>query len=218
MNVAHLVLNLCALLVGGGHFVVIVFYFAGQISLGEGKYVSNLISTDGFYMNIQTFFVLLQFTCCFGFVRLHSRRPAAGLESLFLAVAWTGWLVLILCYGSDSDTSTLHLLGVGVFFSGIVVYFACLIYELHSINHNVFTSCVLFLLYIASIVLGTLFVVGFFSGWKAAWIFEHCSFMAFSLAHIFLFAVDVCTDTDQRSAHGMFNGVRIEPPASCSSP
>ena len=202
-------LNVFALLVGVSHFIVIAFFFFGQISIGETKYVSNLISTDGLYMNIQTFFVLLQFTCCFGFVKLHSHRSAAALETLFLAIAWVGWSILILCYGSNSDVSDLHFMGVGLWFAGAVVYFAALIYELYSINHNIYTSSVLFLLYISSVVLGTLFVIGFFNHWASAWIFEHCSFMAFSLAHIFLFVVDLCTDTAQGDP-GIFKHVRIE--------
>ena len=78
MNTAHLMLNVFALMVGAGHFVVIAFYFFGMLSAGKEEYVSNLLSVDGVYMNIQTCFVLLQLTCCFGFVKFHSPRPAAA--------------------------------------------------------------------------------------------------------------------------------------------
>jgi hypothetical protein len=115
---------------------------------------------------------------------------------MFLIVAWVGWLLLILCYGSDSDLSGLHYCGVALFFCGVVVYFALLIFELYSVSVGLVVGDVLFGLYVTSIVFGTLFIVGFFSEWGMAWVFEHLAFMAFSMSHIFLFAVDVCTDAE----------------------
>jgi hypothetical protein len=161
---------------------------------------------------MQTFCVLLQFTCCFGFVRFHSPKSTGfrvAVETFFLVLAWVGWLLLILCYGSEADLSGVHYCGVAIFFCGVVVYFALLIFELYSVSDGVVVGVVLFGLYVTSIVFGGLFLVGFFSGWGVAWVFEHLAFMAFSLAHIFLFVVDLCTDTEQEK-QGMFRGVRIK--------
>ncbi len=101
--------------------------------------------------------------------------------------------------------SRLHYLGVGLLVTGGVIYFAFLIWELYQVNQNAFASWVLMLLYFASVFLGALFIVGFFLDWGSSWIFEHLAFTAFSLAHIFLFSVDMCV------GHiNMLNGIRIE--------
>ena len=210
MNGAHLMLNVFALLIGLCHFVLIAVYFGGLVEDGTSRYVSNLISSDALYMNLQTLFVLLQFTCCFGFVRFHATKSTAfrvAVETMFLIIAWVGWLVLILCYGSVSELSGLHFCGVGLFFCGVVVYFMLLIFELYSVSENMVVGGVLLGLYFTSIVFGTLFMVGFFNEWGAAWVFEHLAFMTFALSHVFLFAVDVCADVEVEM--GMFKDIRI---------
>ncbi len=63
-------------------------------------------------------------------------------------------------------------------------------------------------LYLVSVVFGALFVIGFFNGWGAAWVFEHLAFMAFAASHFFLFLVDLCAEVD--GGGGMFDGLRIE--------
>jgi hypothetical protein len=209
MNAAHLLLNVLALLVGIGHFVVINIYFWGLVNSGAPQYVSNLISNNKVYMNIMTFFVLLQLSVCFGFVRLHSSTPwRAAAETVFLAVAWVGWLLLILCFGSVSEVSQLHFLGVGLFFSGVIVYFILLIYELYSSFSESVGGRVLFALYLASIVLGALFIVGFFYGWGSAWVFEHLAFMMFAASHIFLFCVDFFSSVEPQE-RSLFSDCRI---------
>jgi hypothetical protein len=205
---AHFILSLFALSVGICHLVVILVYFFGLVHAGTAKYVSSLLSNDAMYMNLMTFFVLLQLTTCFGFVRLHTYW-STGLrivtESLFLAISWIGWCILIICYKVEGSVSRLHYLGVGLFVTGGVIYFAFLIWELYRVNQNAYASWVLMLLYFASVFLGALFIIGFFLDWKSSWIFEHLAFTAFSLAHIFLFSVDMCAEHIS-----MFKGVRIE--------
>ena len=209
-SVHHLALNVFALLVGVCHFGVISFYFFGLVSDGKARYVSNLISSDGLYMNLQTLLVLLQLTCCFGFVRFHSSsRTRVAVETLFLCMAWAGWLILILCYGSVSGLSNLHFCGVAIFFCGVVVYFALLILELYFYYPaSLVVSRVLMGLYLVSVVFGALFVIGFFNGWGAAWVFEHLAFMAFAASHFFLFLVDLCAEGV--GGGGMFGEMKIE--------
>ena len=69
---AHLCLNVFALLVGTCHIAVILVYFFGCVKDGSKNYISNILSNDKLYMNLMTFFVLLQLTVCFGFVRMHA--------------------------------------------------------------------------------------------------------------------------------------------------
>jgi hypothetical protein len=146
---------------------------------------------------------------CFCFVRLHSSAPwRAVVETLFLVIAWVGWLLLILCFGSVSEMSQLHFLGVGLFFSGVIVYFIFLIYERYAASDSVLVSGVLFVLYMTAVVLGALFLIGFFHGWGVAWIFEHLAFMAFSASHIFLFCVDFMCEVKHREFN-MFSQCRI---------
>jgi hypothetical protein len=211
-SAARLVLNVFALLVGVGHAVVIGVYFGGLVSSRTPRYVSNLISSDRVYMNLMTFFVLLQLSVCFGFVRLHASSWRTAVETVFLAIAWVGWLVLILCFGSVSETSQLHFLGVGLFFAGVVLYFIALIYEQYQASNSVVASAVLFSLYLASMVLGALFLVGFFSGWDAAWVFEHLAFMMFAASHVFLFCVDlVCVvEASETRSSNLFSHCRID--------
>ena len=215
MNVARMMLSLFALVVGFGHIIVIMVYFFGLIRNNDAEFVSDLLSSDQLYVNIMTFFVLLQLTACFGFVRLYSPDSTlcrVAVESMFLAVSWIGWCVLIIRYKSESGVSRLHFLGVGLFVSGGVVYFAFLMWEIYRRDGNEYANFTLMLLYISSIVLGFLFICGYFSGWSSSWIFEHLAFMLFSAAHIFLFCMEArdCPENNSNEASDFFNGVRIE--------
>ena len=220
MNIARVMLSLFSLMAGIGQIVVIMVYFFGLLRDNDSEFVSDLLSSDPLFVNIMTFFVLLQLTACFGFVRIHSPDSTStrvAIESMFLTVSWVGWCVLILRYkdpdssggdGSSGGVSKLHFLGVGLFLSGGVVYFAFLMWELYSSSNNnnrrngneCYASATLMLLYISSVVLGGLFIVGYFSGWSSAWIFEHCAFMLFSAAHIFLFCIEANDSSSSSSS------------------
>lgn len=191
--VARVLLSLFALVVCVGHISVIFVHFFGLVREHKSDYVSDLLNHNKLYMNLMTFFVLLQLTACFGFVRLHARRSTVtrvAIESLFLSLSWIGWCVLIARFEDGDRVSRLHFLGVGFFVGGGVVYFACLMWELYERNAHECFSGVLVLLYIVSVFSGIFFIVGYFSDWKSAWIFEHCGFMVFSLAHSYLFYLD----------------------------
>jgi hypothetical protein len=224
-------LSIFALVVGIGHIVVIMVYFFGLIRDNDSEFVSDLLSSDPLYVNIMTFFVLLQLTACFGLVRLNSSRSTlfrVAVESVFLAVSWVGWCILIIRYRTDNGVSKLHFLGVGLFVSGGVVYFAFLIWEMYRANGNEYANATLMLLYISSIVLGFLFIYGYFSGWGSSWVFEHCAFMLFSASHIFLFCMESngsssssdnndnsgllveSTSTTTTTDNSLFSGVRIQ--------
>jgi hypothetical protein len=131
------------------------------------------------------------------------------IESLFLAVAWVGWCILISKFDAGDEVSRLHFFGVGLFVSGGVVYFAFLIWELYDENQEEWVCAVLVVLYVASTVLGLLFIYGYFAGWGAAWIFEHLSFTVFSLAHFFLFYIDM-SDEVEAEGFGLFDSLRID--------
>ena len=222
MNIAlRVLLSLFSLMAGIGQIVVIMVYFFGLLRDNETEFVSDLLSSnDPLFVNVMTFFVLLQLTACFGFVRLHSPDSTStrvAIESMFLTVSWVGWCVLILRYNNNNNTdgnnnndrrgvSKLHFLGVGLFLSGGVVYFAFLMWELYSRNRNGYASAALMLLYISSVVLGGLFIIGYFSGWSCAWIFEHCAFMLFSAAHIFLFCIEAATSSSSSSSSSSISG------------
>jgi hypothetical protein len=64
-------------------------------------------------------------------------------------------------------------------------------------------------LYVASAVLGLLFIYGYFAGWEAAWLFEHLAFTIFSLAHFFLFYIDMNNEVEARGV-GLFDSLRID--------
>jgi hypothetical protein len=210
MRVSHLLFYIFSLAVGTGHLTVILVYFFGLIRDGKVNYISDILSSDKLYMNLMTFFVLLQLTVCFGFVRVHtpaSNATSVLVELLFLALSWIGWCILIIQYEVNGEVSRLHYMGVGLFVCGGVVYFAFLIWELY--NRDACVSWVLILLYISSAVLGFLFIVSYFAGSGTAWIFEHTAFIAFSLAHMVLFYQDMEGEAGG-SVAGLFDGVRIE--------
>lgn len=214
---AHLFLNLFALLVGISHITVILVYFFGCVKESKATYVSDMLNNDKLYMNLMTFFVLLQLTACYGFVRMHalsSNVTRVLIESFFLAVSWVGWCILLIQYKTNGDVSRLHFLGVGLFVGGGVVYFACLIWEMYASNKAEGAGGVLIFLYCASVVLGFLFILGFFFKWGSAWIFEHAAFVVFSLAHNYLFYVDVREEVGEMG-HGLFDSLRIEGPLFC---
>ena len=212
---AHLCLNVFALLVGTGHIAVILVYFFGCVRDGSKNYISNILSNNKLYMNLMTFFVLLQLTACFGFVRMHALTSSVTrvfVECMFLAVSWIGWCVLIIRYKIHGEISYLHYLGVGLFVSGGVVYFAFLIWEMYASNED--EHSVLVFLYCATVVFAFLFILGFFSEWDCAWIFEHAAFLMFSVAHNYLFYVDVRDDVSEMG-RGLFDSLRIEPKSVC---
>ena len=199
-----------SLAVGVGHLTVMLVYFFGLIRDGKVNYISDILSSNKLYMNLMTFFVLLQLTVCFGFVRVHTPASTATrvfTESLFLAVSWIGWCILISRYEVNGEVSRLHFMGVGLFVSGGVVYFAFLIWEMYDRDKCV--SGLLVLLYISSAVLGGLFLISYFAGWGVSWIFEHTAFIAFSLAHMVLFYNDMEAEAGV-SVAGLFDGIRIE--------
>jgi hypothetical protein len=209
---AHLCLNVFALLVGVCHITVILVYFFGCVGEGKATYISDILNDNKLYMNLMTFFVLLQLTACYGFVRVHARSSNVTrvlVESMFLAVSWIGWCILILQYKAHGGVSRLHFLGVGLFVSGGVVYFAFLIWEMYASNQAEDAGGVLIFLYCASVALGFLFILGFFCGWGSAWIFEHAAFIVFSLAHNYLFYVDVREEVGDLGS-GIFDSLRIE--------
>ena len=259
---AHVLLFVFALLVCVGHITVILVHFFGLVrnSNRTDSYVSDLLQHNKLYMNLMTFFVLLQLTACFGFVRLHAHWSTAtrvAVESLFLSLSWTGWCVLIVFFEDSSSSSSsnggnggqqqqqqysrLHFMGVGLFVGGGVVYFAFLMWELYVANTTTTTELersgasewVLVFLYITSAVLALLFIIGYFSGWESAWIFEHCAFVVFSMSHGYIFSLDVysssssdssCVEEERRETSdnnnnnnnnkggGMFGHLRINPP------
>jgi len=212
---AHLCLNVFALLVGTCHIAVILVYFFGCVKDGSKNYISNILSNDKLYMNLMTFFVLLQLTVCFGFVRMHALTSSVTrvlVECMFLAVSWIGWCVLILQYKIHGEIAYLHFLGVGLFVSGGVVYFAFLIWEMYA--SSVDEHSVLVFLYFATVVLALLFILGFFSEWDCAWIFEHAAFLMFSVAHNYLFYADARDDFGEMG-RGLFDSLRIEPESVC---
>ncbi len=220
---AHVLLCVFALLVCAGHIAVILVHFFALVRDNRTNYVSDLLNHNKLYMHLMTFFVLLQLTACFGFVRLHayfSTATRVAAESLFLSLSWIGWCVLILRFEDGEQVSRLHFLGVGLFVGGGVVYFAFLMWELYAANEREGLSGVLVLLYLASVVLGALFIFGYFSGWELAWICEHCAFVLFSLAHSYLFYLDGCggynriQEVDRwrcvsKEGNGLLNGIRI---------
>jgi hypothetical protein len=164
-------------------------------------------------MNLNTFFVLLQLTACFGFVRLHAPLSTAtrvALESMFLSVSWVGWCALNLKYNAEGEVSRFHFLGVGLFVSGGMVYFAFLMWELYVANRRQNVNWLLVLLYIMSVAFGGLFILGYFAEWAFAWIFEHFAFIVFSLAHSYLFWLDFCSAEEEEYVESaIFNGVKI---------
>ena len=196
---AHVLLFAFALLVCFGHITVILVHFFGLVgdSNRTDSYVSDLLHHNKLYMNLMTFFVLLQLTACFGFVRLHacwSTATRVAVESLFLSLSWIGWCVLIVFFEDGGQYSRLHFMGVGLFVGGGVVYFAFLMWELYVANEREGASeWVLMFLYFTSAVLALLFIIGYFSGWESAWIFEHCAFVVFSMSHGYIFSLDVCS-------------------------
>ena len=213
MQSAHLLWSAFALTVCVCHITVILVYFMGLVENNETDYVSSILHHNRLYMNLMTFFVLLQLTACLGFVRIHARTSNATrvfVESLFLAVAWVGWCVLISKFSAGDDVSRLHFLGVGLFVGGGMVYFAFLIWEMYDVDQEEWVSAVLILLYIASVVLGLLFIYGYFSGWEAAWICEHLAFTIFSLAHFFLFYIDMNVEVEVETGVGLFDSLRID--------
>jgi hypothetical protein len=216
---AHVLLSVFALTVGVGHMAVILVHLLGLIREGRASFVSDLLSHNRLYMNLNTFFVLLQFTACFGFVRLHSRTSSAArvaTESLFLSLSWFGWCVLILRYEDGSNgVSKLHFLGVGLFVGGGVVYFAFLMWELYVANERECFSGLLLLLYAASVVLGALFILGYFLGWESAWICEHCGFAVFSLSHSYLFFLDVSNGEENPDAPEFCSDFHFEEKTVC---
>jgi hypothetical protein len=212
MQSIHLLWSAFALVVCVCHITVILVYFLGLVKDHEKDYVSSILHHDRLYMNLMTFFVLLQLTACLGFVRIHARALNAVrvfIETLFLAVAWVGWCILISKFGTGSEVSRLHFLGVGLFVSGGVVYFAFLIWELYDVDREEWVSAILIVLYVASAVLGLLFIYGYFAGWEAAWLFEHLAFTIFSLAHFFLFYIDMNNEVEARGV-GLFDSLRID--------
>jgi hypothetical protein len=208
MYTARYLLSIFALLVGTGHITVILVYFLGLFRENKSDYVSDLLKNNVLYMNLMTFFVLLQLTACFGFVRLHAGRSTMtrlAIESMFLVMAWVGWCVLIV--QSHSGFSMLHFMGVGLFVGGSVVYFAFLIWELYVATECECTSRVLVVCYVTSVILCALFIFGYMLGWSSAWIFEHSAFTVFSLAHSYMFWVDA-GGYEERS--GMFDDIQID--------
>jgi len=158
---------------------------------------------------------VLQLTACFGFVRMHAMTSSVTrvfVECMFLAVSWIGWCVLIIRYKIHGEISYLHYLGVGLFVSGGVVYFAFLIMEMYASNED--EHSVLVFLYCATVVFAFLFILGFFSEWDCAWIFEHAAFLMFTVAHNYLFYVDVRDDVSEMG-RGLFDSLRIEPKSVC---
>lgn len=205
-----------ALVVSFGQFIVLLVYFWELVNDDKSNFVSDLLSHNRLYLNLMTFFVLLQLTACFGFVRLHSRLSSAtrvAIESMFLALAWIGWCVLIVRYENGESISKMHFLGVGFFVGGGVVYFAFLIWELYE-ERNCDCSILCFL-YTSSVTLGALFILGYFAGWVSAWIFEHLAFMTFSLSHAYLFYLDnACVKAgahETQRVKCLLDGVRITP-------
>ena len=210
----HICLNLFALLVGTCHIAVILVYFFGSLKDGSRNYISHILSNNRLYMNLMTFFVLLQLSVCFVFVRMHALTSSVTrvlVECLFLAVAWIGWCVLIIQYKIHGEVSHLHFLGVGLFVGVGMVYFAFLIWEMHASSED--EDSVLVSLYCATVVLAFLFILGFFCKWDCAWIFEHAAFLMFSVAHNYLFYADVRCDEEMR--RGLFDSLRIEPKHTC---
>ena len=213
---AHILLSVFALLVGLGHISVILVYFFGVIGDNKSDFISDILFRDRFYMNINTFFVLLQLTACFGFVRLHASSSTAtrvALESIFLSVSWVGWCILNIRYNAVGEVSRMHFLGVGLFVSGGMVYFAFLMWELYVANRRESVNWLLVILYFMSIAFGALFILGYFAEWASAWIFEHFAFMVFSLAHSYLFCLDLSGDIDGdelEEESTIFDGMRID--------
>ena len=70
MNVARMMLSLFALVVGFGHIIVIMVYFFGLLRNNDAEFVSDLLSSDRLYVNIMTFFVLLQLTACLAYYNM----------------------------------------------------------------------------------------------------------------------------------------------------
>ena len=210
---AHVLLSIFALLVGLGHIAVILVYFFGLVRDKKTDFISDILFRDRLYMNLNTFFVLLQLTACFGFVRLHapfSTATRVALESMFLSVSWVGWCALNLKYNAVGEVSRFHFLGVGLFVSGGMVYFAFLMWELYVANRRESVNWLLVLLYIMSVAFGGLFILGYFAEWAFAWIFEHFAFIVFSLAHSYLFWLDFCNAEEEEYVESaIFSGVKI---------
>lgn len=212
MRVSYVLFYTFSLAVGVGHLAVLLIYFIGLIMDKKVNYISDILSSDKLYLNLMTFFVLLQLTVCFGFVRVHapiSNATRVLIELLFLTVSWIGWCILISRFEYNGDVSRLHFMGVGLFVTGGVVYFAFLIWEMYDANREKGVSRVLVLLFISSAVLGVLFIITYFAGSSVSWIFEHCAFIAFSLAHIVLFSNDMEEEAGV-SVADLFDNVRIE--------
>jgi hypothetical protein len=212
---AHVLMTVFAMFVALGHVSVLLVYFFGVVRAKKTDFVSDILSRDRLYMNLNTFFVLLQLSACFALVRFHAPFSTAGrvaVESMFLSVSWVGWCVLNLKYNSGGEVSRMHFLGVGLFVSGGIVYFAFLMWELYMANRRERVSGLLVLLYFMSVVFGGLFILGYFAGWTIAWVFEHSAFIVFSMAHSYLFWLDLCGDEDEEeefTGSSFLNNVRL---------
>lgn len=185
--------------IGIVQLLFIGLYFGSYGQPGD-KYVSDLLFEIVPYKVLMTVFVGVQCVFCFMFVvrLMHALPVLFWIQIVSIVACLVGWITLNTKYLSDDGkTSDTHKYGTLVFMLGMGLYFVCMMYAIRSflihVSRDVLRAVIAYLvvaLFLTTIALGIVFVVGLFDGIPNAWVYEHSAFMAIVLAHIAFFSLE----------------------------
>ena len=190
---------------------VFIGIYYQQIGEPQGLFVSEILFTEMAYKICMTFFVFVQLVMCGLYLYRFWPSVATVVGYIGIAAGIGGWLSLNDRYMNESGKTTFtHHAGTIVFLLGAVFYVSAIMTTMWDlISHscwsgNLGRNMLVYLviaLWAGTIAMGITFMDGAFAnGLEKSWIYEHTTFLLFTLTHVFLFML--ISPDPRKPAHG----------------
>jgi len=161
--------------------LAIFSYFFLQVSTKDGSKISDNLEDDMFFRVSSSIFIgYVYLMYILYFVRFREAKPYSMGAGIFLViVSYAGWILLVSIY-----TTPYHLVGVGIFISGIVSYWIVVL-VFHRIEF--FNQHEQYMLLFATVCMGITYIILYYVYDPISWTFEYLAMILWHICNIVFF-------------------------------